>query len=135
MVSQRLPAQGQAEARQLVPRLMGELRARAIAAVSPLTYIQVQNMAYFAALQDGRPEFELWLNWSASAEEVGEWLWQYWQENAIDPDEGGPEFDLLRRLNYRPAVGSRPAISGAATVRSAEEKRTKATPCPGSSSW
>jgi hypothetical protein len=69
-------------------RLMSEIRARMVASESPLTRCQVVNLAHQAMEEDGRPEFEMWLFWSGSIEEVGEWLWQFWVENAVDPDEG-----------------------------------------------
>ena len=69
-------------------RPMSEIRARMIASECPLTRMQVANMAHYAMKEDGRPEFEMWLFWSGSIEEVGEWLWQLWVENAVEPEEG-----------------------------------------------
>lgn len=69
------------------PRMMMELRARAIAAECPLTWTQARDLAYFAGLEDGRAEFEMWLLWSGSIGEVAEWLWEFWVERGDDLHE------------------------------------------------
>jgi hypothetical protein len=102
-------------------RLMTEIRARLVAAECPLTYTQVRNLAWQALEEDSRPEFEMWLLWSGAVEEVAEWLWQFWIENA----DGGPTEDLppplapasrLDRPAWAPvtarSVGQKPARDG-----------------------
>lgn len=105
---------------------MSEIRARMVASESPLTRCQVVNLAHQAMEEDGRPEFEMWLFWSGSIEEVGEWLWQFWVENAVDPDEGERGLlDLPRPETVR--VGNLTArTSGSpATARDVGQRRQR----------
>jgi len=105
--------------------MMPELRSVYVAAECPLTAVQVKNLAYMAAEEDGRPEFASWLYWSGPCVEVAEWLWQYWVENASDPDGDGPSSDLLRELSYRP--GPRPDERSSATRTSASDAAERQT--------
>jgi len=116
-----------------MPRLMLESWARSVAQECPLTWVQVQNLAYMAVEEDGRVEFEQWINWGPPAE-VAAWLWQYWVEHAemVADDPGNDVGDLLHfaRENPPPSGSRVPA-----TARDAGQRQPREVTITGSSRW
>jgi hypothetical protein len=102
-------------------RLMSEIRARLISSECPLTRTQVQHLAWQASEEDGRPEFELWLNWSGSCEEVGQWLWQFWLENADEGEGHDQSWPLCFPASARP----RRTPAAPATARDAGQRQPR----------
>ncbi len=59
-------------------RPMLNTRAQQIAAVCPLTWDQVANLAWMACEES--PDQATWVMWSGEVGEVAGWLWDYWQK-------------------------------------------------------
>ncbi len=74
-------------------RPMLNTRAQQIAAVCPLTWDQVANLAWMACEEN--PDQEVWVMWSGEVGEVAGWLWDYWQKGLEADEWEFPEIEAL----------------------------------------